>query len=192
MTMLMRQTTQMMKRKITTNNRKRTLSRFTKTFFYVCVIGTVLFSFACGGGNSAPANANSSTANTNVSLKPEPQRNAQTPFEKALFSVRVGDFDQVLVFRRRDGGTFTSEDKQFLRNNSQNEQGREVNRWTQCEDEKCFIAGTNFKFTRANLVALQSRFDVKDLSQSDNGVDVVLPPETPKNENKNTGNKIPQ
>ena len=163
-------------------------NKIMKKIVYGCVIGICLFSFGCGGGNSeTAANDNSAVANTaNANLKPEPPRNAQTPFEKALFSVRVGDFDQVLVFRRRDGGVFTSEDKQFLRNNSQSEQGREVNRWAQCEDEKCFIAGTNFKFTRANLIALQSRFDIKDLSQSDDGVDVVLPAETPVPKNTNT------
>jgi hypothetical protein len=156
-----------------------------KTIIYGCLISTVLFSFGCGGSNSATSTDDNSVAKTNVNLKPEPPRNAQTPFEKALFSVRVGDFDQVLVFRRRDGGTFTSDDKQFLRDNSQSEQGREVNRWAQCEDGKCFIAGTNFKFTRANLTALQTRFDIKDLSQGNNEVDVILPPEpsAPKNEN---------
>lgn len=160
-----------------------------KSFFFACLIGLVLFSSGCGGSgdNSATSvNDNSAAAKTNVNQKPEPQRNAQTPFEKALFSVRVGDLDQVLVFRRRDGGIFKSEDKDFLRNNSPSEQGREVNRWRQCEDEKCFIAGTNFKFTRQNLIALQSRFDVKDLSQSDNPVDVVLPAETPTPKNENT------
>lgn len=165
------------------------LSRFMKTIFYTCLISMVLFSFGCGGNNSAtPTDDNSvvAKANANVNLKPEPPRNAQTPFEKALFSVRVGDFDQVLVFRRRDGGRFTSEDKQFLRNNSKSEQGREVNRWAECEDEKCFIAGTNFKFTRANLLALQSRFDIKDLSQNDNEVDVVLPADAPAPKNENS------
>ncbi len=162
------------------------LNRLTKHLFYGCLLSVTMLSFGCGGNNSgASANDNSAVAKTNVNLKPEPARNAQTPFEKALFSVRVADFDQVLVFRRRDGGVFTSEDKQFLRNNSKSEQGREINRWAQCDDEKCFIAGTNFKFTRANLVAMQSRFDVRDLSQSDDGVDVVLPPDAPTNENSN-------
>ena len=156
-----------------------------KTIFYGCLIGIILLSFGCGGNNSATPADDNSAAKTNVNLKPEPLRNAQTPFEKALFSVRVGDFDQVLVFRRRDGGKFTSEDKQFLRDNSRSEQGREVNRWAQCEDEKCFIAGTNFKFTRANLTALQTRFDIKDLSQGDNEVDVVLPADAPAPKNEN-------
>lgn len=158
-----------------------------KTFFYFCLIGAVLFSSGCGGGetDSATSVGNNSTAtNTNANFRPAPPKNPQTPFENALFSVRVGDFEQVLVFRRRDGAIFTSDDKRFLRNNSPDEQGREVNRWTQCSDEKCFVAGTNFKFTRANLIALQNRFDVKDYSIGD-GVDVVLPEENlvPKNEN---------
>lgn len=161
-----------------------------KTAFYCCAISVALFFTGCGGNDSATiANSESSGASKNANVKPEPPKNPQTPFEKALFSVRVGDFDQVLVFRRRDGGVFTDEDKQFLRNNQPREQGREVNRWAQCEDEKCFVAGTNFKFSKGNLTALQSRFDVKDYSAGD-GVEVVLPEETPKNEN--TENKIPQ
>ncbi|MEP6925867.1 MAG: hypothetical protein ABI954_15475 [Pyrinomonadaceae bacterium] len=157
-----------------------------KTIFYLCILGAVLFSFGCGGNNSATsADDNLVVAKTNANLKPEPPRNPQTPFENALFSVRVGDFEQVLVFRRRDGSIFTSQDKQFLRNNQPSEQGREVNRWRQCEDEKCFVAGTNFKFTRANLVALLSRFDVKDYSKGD-GVEVILPEESPVSKNENT------
>ena len=162
-------------------------NRLTRRFIYGCFLGVIFFSSGCGGNDSGvSANDNSAVAKTNVNLKPEPPHNAQTPFEKALFSVRVGDFDQVLVFRRRDGGAFGKEDKQFLRDNSKSEQGREVNRWAECDDEKCFIAGTNFKFTRTNLIALQSRFDVKDLSQSDDGVEVILPTDTPAPKNENT------
>lgn len=157
-----------------------------KTLIYLCLVGTILFSGCAGADNSATsANNNSAAANINANFRPEPPKNPQTPFENALFSVRVGDFEQVLVFRRRDGGAFTDEDKNVLRSNSPAEQGREVNRWTKCEDEKCFVAGTNFKFTRANLLALQNRFDVKDYSTGD-GVDVILPEDAPAPKNENT------
>lgn len=158
------------------------------SYFSLCFCAfVVLFAFGCGGNQTATTvNENRATISNNANAKPEPPKNPQTPYEKALFTVRVEPFDQVLVFRRRDGGVFTKEDKDFLRENSPNHPGRNVNRWVQCEDEKCFIAGTNFEFTRENLVALQSRFEVKDLSRSDAGEEITLPPatEAPKNENK--------
>jgi len=139
-----------------------------------------VLSIGCAGGGAAETNAANTNAKQLNSNKPEPAKNAVTPFEKALFSVRVGDFDQVLVFRRTDGAVFTREDKDFLRQNSPNEPGRNVNRWSACEDEKCYIAGTNVKFTREQLKALMKRFDVKDLSESDNPKEITLPPQNEK------------
>lgn len=140
--------------------------------FLICVLS--VFLYGCSDNQTA-VNENRA-ANKNVSNKPEPPKNLNTPFDKALFSVRVADFDQVLVFRRKDGGDFNNADKDFLRQNSPNAPEQNVNRWIRCDDGKCYIAGTNFDFSRANLIALQNRFEVKDWSKGD-GVDVVLPPE---------------
>lgn len=151
-----------------------------RTSFYLCFIGAALFSVGCGGASetvsqNTNANRTSVAVNGSASDKPEPQKNPSTPFEKALFNVRVGDFEQVLVFRRKDGGKFTEEDKEFLRQNSPNSPDKNVNRWTACDDGTCFVAGTNNEFTRENLIALQSRFDAKDYSKGDQPADVVLP-----------------
>jgi hypothetical protein len=141
-----------------------------------------LLSFGCENNQSAvapaPTNENrAASTNTNAEKKPELlPKNPQTPFERALFSIRVEDFEQVLVFRRKDGGAFTEEDKDFLRKNQEQNVDRRVNRWIACDDGKCFIAGTNFEFSRENLVALQNRFDIKDYSKSNEPAELVLPP----------------
>lgn len=152
-----------------------------RKFFYLCVIFTALFSFGCGGSTTETVNQPQNTnraivvGDVNAVNKPEPQKNPQTPFEKALFNVRVGDFEQVLVFRRKDGGKFTEEDKEFLRQNSPNAPDKNVNRWAACDDGTCFVAGTNNEFTRENLIALQNRFDAKDYSKGDQPAEVTLP-----------------
>jgi hypothetical protein len=150
-----------------------------KVFSLFSLLITCFFVAACGTSESSKAtnttaatNANVAV-NTNINRKPEPPRNPQTPFEKALFSVRVAELDQVLVFERKDKNPLNKEDKEFLRANSPNETGREVNRWTLTEDNKYAIAGTNFKFKAEQIAALQKRFDVKDFSQGD-GVEINL------------------
>lgn len=150
----------------------------------IAVLIFASLAFACENNQSAvapaPTNENSAagtSANANASKKPELlPKNPQTPFERALFSIRVEDFEQVLVFRRKDGGAFTEEDKDFLRKNQEQNVDRRVNRWIACDDGKCFIAGTNFEFSRENLVALQNRFDIKDYSKSNEPAELVLPP----------------
>lgn len=161
-------------------------------FLFTLILFAVAANAACGGADAtanqtAVVNHNGAASAANAAnKKPDPPKNAQTPFEKALFSIRVGDFDQVLVFKRKDNGEFTEADKEFLRANQPTEPGRTINRWVRCDDGKCFIAGTNFPFTRENLVALQSRFDVKDYSQSNDGADVTLPEPANNQANANT------
>lgn len=149
----------------------------TRIIFYLSLIITASCLISACGGSSNSAEVTSANTNlngnSNANLKPEPPKNPQTPFEKALFSIRVGDFEQVLVFERKDKNVLTKEDKDFLRANSPNEIGREVNRWAVAEDNKQALAGTNFRFTNEQIAALQKRFDVKDYSAGD-GVDINL------------------
>ena len=133
---------------------------------------------ACGEAETTNANiGNQSSTNANANAKvepdkPEPPQNATTPFEKALFSVRVGYFDQVLSFERKDGAKLTRADKDFLRANSPNTFDRNVNRWTVSDDDKAALAGTNFKFTPENIAALKTKFIIKDYSTSNEGAEI--------------------
>lgn len=156
-----------------------------------CVLSAIFVTANCGG-SSAPVQTsenNAAIGNANAAnARPEPPKNASTPLEKALFTVRVENFEQVLVFERKDRGEFSEDDRQFLRENSPNALDRNVNRWVRCDDGKCFVAGTNNEFSRENLIALQNRFSVRDFTRSNEGAPLVLPPaETPaQTQNNNT------
>ena len=149
-----------------------------QTTILILIIGAAICATACGEAETTNANVgNQSAANVNAksaveSNKPEPPQNATTPFEKALFSVRVGYFEQVLSFERKDGAKLTRADKDFLRANSPNAADRNVNRWTVSDDDKAALAGTNFKFTPENIAALKTKFTIKDYSMSNEGAEI--------------------
>lgn len=120
---------------------------------------------------AATTNQNS---NASASQKPEPPKNPTTPFEKALFNVRVGDFEQVLVFSRPDGGVLTTDDIEFFKAHTENEQGREINRRLKSDDNKFIVAGTNFLFKTEQLAALQQQFNIRDYTSSNEGRELDL------------------
>lgn len=74
--------------------------------------------------------------------------------------MQTANFKYIYVFRRKDGGVFNSEDKAFLRTNAPTE----TNRFIATDEEKAYIAGSNFMFPEENLTALAERFEIEDLS----------------------------
>lgn len=118
---------------------------------------------------------------------PEAANNAATPakremteFEREIKSLKTADFDYLYVFRRKDGGAMTAEDKRFIKDKSH----FATNRFTLSSDEKAVFAGSNFAFEEENLNELKKRFDFEDFSK---------PPEQIKKEeeeaNANSSNK---
>jgi len=84
----------------------------------------------------------------------------QTPFERDLEYVRQGQFTYVLVFARKDKGTFTKEDIDYLKANSP----PETNQWISTDTNRRIIAGTNFEFKQEHYDALNKRFTIENLS----------------------------
>lgn len=83
-----------------------------------------------------------------------------TPFERDLKTMETADFQHIYVFRRKDGRPFEAEDKEFLRKN----RPPEANRFVISDEDRAFIAGSNFPFTEENLKTLAGRFVIEDLS----------------------------
>jgi hypothetical protein len=85
----------------------------------------------------------------------------KTSLEQDLQDMKTANFDYIFVFRRKDGGTFDSDDRKYLRQNTP----PETNRFISSDDGKAFIAGSGFGFTPEHMDALQQRFVVEDYSK---------------------------
>jgi hypothetical protein len=84
-----------------------------------------------------------------------------TPVERELRDMETANFKIIYVIKRRDGGVFDKEDKRYLSDNKP----ADVNRFILTDDEKAFVAGSNFPFSLESLEALQKRFIVEDHSK---------------------------
>ena len=84
-----------------------------------------------------------------------------TEFEQKLKDVRDAHFKFVWVFRRVDGKEFNSEDSEILRTNAPR-----VVDWIGLNDKKTYIAGSNFPIEPTNLVVLQKRYKIEDMSEA--------------------------
>ena len=82
-------------------------------------------------------------------------------FKSDVKSMQTANFDFIYVFRRKDGGKLTAEDKKFAKVNAP----YETNRFIVSDEERAIIAGSNTKFAAVNLEALKSGFAVTDLSK---------------------------
>lgn len=106
--------------------------------------------------NQAILNSQSKSETTNSSSAPQPNQ-----FENDLKSMQTANFDFIYIFRRKDGGKLTAEDKKFAKNNSP----LDTNRFIVTDEESAIIAGSNTRFAPANLEALKSGFVVADFSK---------------------------
>jgi hypothetical protein len=125
-------------------------------FKFTVVFTLCLPNFACQN-NAVGTTVNSSNAVINSN---ETATKPQSDFEKTLSDMRTGDFDYVFAFKRKDGGKFDRDDKDFLKNNTP----QQTNRWLLTKDETVVFAGSNFIFSPDILKKLGARFAVEDYS----------------------------
>lgn len=119
----------------------------------VALLVLALVSFAC---------ANQTILNSQPKPVPiPPSEQPKDSFERALRGVQSGDFTYILVFRRKDGGAFDTEDKRFVKANTP----AETNQFILTDDDRAVIAGSNFPFTPENLEILRERFKTEDYSK---------------------------
>lgn len=136
-----------------------------KKIDFIALLILALVSFSC---------ANQTILNSQPKPVPiPPTEQPKDSFERALRGVQSGDFTYILVFRRKDGGVFDTEDKRFVKANTP----AETNQFVLTDDDRAVIAGSNFPFPPENLELLRERFNTEDYSK----------PEA-KQLNKNTNN----
>ena len=133
-------------------NRKKGGKIHEKNVFFICLFLCVIFISACGIVSFSPENKNSAT--------PEPKENL-TEIQREIKAMETADFEYIFVFKRKDGGAFDTEDRDYLRTNRPSD----VNRWIATDDKKAFVAGSNFIFRAENLELLRNRFIVEDYSK---------------------------
>ena len=79
--------------------------------------------------------------------------------------MRTADFKFIVVFRRKDGAKFESDDKETIGRIT----GQQVNRRKLSDDGKAVIIGSNFPFLPGMLEQLTERFRMEDYSKPDSG-----------------------
>jgi hypothetical protein len=137
--------------------------------------GAFLILIALG---SACEQAPSMKANNAVTPLPTAENTEKlTSVERELRDMETANFKVIYVFKRKDGGVFDKEDKKYLAENKP----ADANRFILTDDEKAFVAGSNYPFSLDNLAALEKRFVVEDYSK----------PGAPTPVNNNTGNRKP-
>lgn len=106
---------------------------------------------------------------------PEPivERPALPQFETDIEAMRTADFNYIYVFRRRDGGVMTPEDKTFFSSYTP----IETNRRKLSDGEKAVILGSNFRFPPDIMKALSERFELTDLSKPESEIKKAAGPD---------------
>ncbi|CAN5291797.1 hypothetical protein BH10ACI1_BH10ACI1_01020 [soil metagenome] len=107
---------------------------------------------ACGRISFSPENINSAQVEPTVEI---------SELERLLKAAETADFNYIYIIRRKDGGAFDKEDRDFLRAN----RTPEINRWDATEDKKAFVVGSNFQFIPEHWQNLQKRFSIEDHSK---------------------------
>ncbi len=126
-------------------------SRFPQ-IVYFSLIFLILPSFACVNQSLLKKNKNSAAV---------VEENNVSEYERDLQTMKTANFDYIFAIRRKDGGTFDSEDRKYLRANTPTG----TNRFISTDEGRAFIAGSRYVFSPENLEALRSRFMVEDYSK---------------------------
>jgi len=126
--------------------------KINKLFFGGAFLVAIFFNSAC---EPAP----SMMENRSTPL-PMPAKTEKLPSLEREIRDMEG-FSTVYVFKRKDGGVLTREDKKYLVDNSP----PETNRRVLTDDEKASVMGSNYLFPPENLEALRKRFIVEDHSK---------------------------
>jgi hypothetical protein len=122
----------------------------------IAVFILCLLNFACQNNAVKTTHSADKTVNTVNSSAEKPL----SDFDKTLGDMRTGDFEYVFAFKRKDGGKFDRDDKDFLKNNTP----QQTNRWLLTKDETIVIAGSNYIFSPDILKKLGARFAIEDYS----------------------------
>jgi hypothetical protein len=69
--------------------------------------------------------------------------------------------ENIFVLRRKDGGTFDTDDAKYIRQNTP----LETNRFIYSEERKILIIGSGFSLPLENIEALKNRYNFEDLSK---------------------------
>lgn len=138
-----------------------------------CLAALLLLSSAC---EPAPSMVNKAPTPAPVEEVAEKLNDVQ----REVKDMQEAGFDIIYVLKRKDGGIFDKEDKQYLKANSP-----DINRRVLTSDEKVFIAGSNYTFSLENVEALQKRFIFEDYSKPG------IPQPQPANNTSNT-NQAPK
>ena len=85
-------------------------------------------------------------------------------FERDLEAMRTADFKFIIVFRRKDGQTLDSGDKELLGRTAPQANRRELS-----DEGRAVIIGSNFAFPPSSFEALTERFKMENYSKSDSG-----------------------
>ena len=125
-------------------------------FKFTAVFILCLLNFACQK-TAIETSVNSSDVVVNSG---ETTAKPQSDFEKTLSDMRTGDFEYVFAFKRKDGGKFDRDDKDFLKENTP----QQTNRWLLTKDETVVFAGSNFIFSPVVMKKLAAKFTIEDYS----------------------------
>jgi hypothetical protein len=121
------------------------------------VLAGAVFSAGCGP-NKAILNSNAAEPASAVSTaSPEPTPNT---FDRDLEAMKTADFNFIYVFRRKDGGVMTADDRTFIKENTV-----DSNRRKQSDEDKAIIVGSNYRFPADKLKALTDRFAAENHSK---------------------------
>jgi hypothetical protein len=146
-------------------------NNFPAALFFCALI---LLNSAC---EPAPSMVNKATPAPVATENPEKLNDVQ----REVKDMQEAGFDIIYVLKRKDGGVFDKEDKQYLKENSP-----DINRRVLTDDQKVFIAGSNYTFSLENVEALQKRFIFEDYSKPG------VPKPTPANNNTSNTNQAPK
>lgn len=119
---------------------------------------TAAFLIAGCGPNEAILNSNSRGETPPAASDSTPQPTVTT-VEKEIENMKTVGFEQIFVFRRKDGGKFDSTDTEFFRTHT-----AQVNRRVRSDDGTALIVGTNYPIEPESFKALGERFAVEDHS----------------------------
>jgi hypothetical protein len=128
--------------------------------------GSVLFFFLAFSLNLAcqpnqeilksSSNNISNSANPAATLAPR-----KTTFEQDVQEIKDAGLENIFVLRRKDGGTFDTDDAKYIRQNTP----LETNRFIYSEERKILIIGSGFSLPLENIEALKNRYNFEDLSK---------------------------
>lgn len=152
------------------------VKKTSKTIYLtIALLVSCLFAAAC---EPAPSMLENRTA-TPLPVKENEEK--LTSLERELKDMETANFTIIYVFKRKDGGIFDKQDKKYLSANKP----ADANRFILTDDEKAYVAGSNYPFFLENLETLRKRFIVEDHSKP--GAPTPLPktkrPATPENSN---------